>query len=416
MLRFGHICFARLSTLAKALTISVLCVIGGGNFDCLAQGPASGWSVRSDFEINKADIRGAAALDSVCARVDSALRADALRRVSITGFASPDGPAGFNARLARDRAQAVKQYMGLRLDLADGLVTVRDTCENWAGLRQLVVNDLALPRRLEVLDVIDRHFNTEEGERLLRRMKVPWRYMARNILPRLRYTEITVEEEWPLPPVDTVPELGPIAKLIQEAEAQPVVQPAEPEPTPLEPAGCARYWRLRTSVPSWAAAVANVAGEYDFACHWSVALDLRYSAWNYGRQTRKFRTFQLRPEVRWWPGEGHKGLFVDAHLAMIAYNVALPSWQFRIQDRGGKHPALGGGLGVGYRLNLSADGRWQLEGNVGLGVYHLDYNRYFNTGQTRRGPLYDSRRRTFAGVDNVSISIVYNLNLNSATR
>lgn len=170
-------------------------------------------------------------------------------------------------------------------------------------------------------------------------------------------------------------------------------------------------WRLKTSIPSWAAAVTNLAGEYDVAEQWSIALDVRYSAWNYGRQTRKFRTFQFRPEVRYWLGEGHRGWFVEGHVAMISYNVALPSWRYRIQDRGGKHPALGGGLGFGYRFNLSRNSRWQAEAAVGLGVYALDYNRYYNIDPTKAGQLYDTRKSVFAGVDNVSFSIIYVINL-----
>lgn len=174
-----------------------------------------------------------------------------------------------------------------------------------------------------------------------------------------------------------------------------------------------RYWYLKTSIPSWAAAVVNIAGEYDFDPRWSVALDLRYSAWNYGRQTRKFRTFQFRPEVRYWFGDNHNGLFVDAHLAMISYNVALPSWRYRIQDRNGKHPALGGGVGIGYRINLTKDARWRAEANIGLGVYALDYNRYYNTDPTKMGQFHDNRKRAFFGIDNVALSIVYVVNLKS---
>ena len=128
-------------------------------------------------------------------------------------------------------------------------------------------------------------------------------------------------------------------------------------------------------------------GEYDFGCHWSVGLSLYYSGWNYAKATRKFRAFIFRPELRWWPGEGHRGLFVDGHIQMAAYNFALPGWEYRIQDVGGRHPALGGGIGAG--------------------VYHLEYNRFVNE---ENGALVDRRERTFFGLDNVSVSVVYNFN------
>lgn len=379
------------------------------------------WSVRSDFEISSSKLRNLTSLDSLCARIDSVFRADGyLHRVSITGFASPDGPFAYNKRLSTDRAAAVKRYLDRSLRLSDSIVVVSDSGENWDGLIRLVTLDKNVPQRAKVLKIISENYGTDRGERLLRQLPATWKYLKSNILPQLRYTEIVVDEEFlmPIVPVDTVvPEPEPVPVPEPEPAPEPVdtliyIVP-DPEPVaPVVPEEVHRNWYMKSSVPAWASAVANVAGEYDFADRWSAQLDLRYSAWNYGRQTRKFRTFQLRPEVRYWFRDGHNGLFVDAHLAMISYNVALPSWEFRIQDRGGKHPALGGGLGVGYRLNLSRDSRWRLEGSLGFGVYHLDYNRFYNKDHTRLGQLFDTRKRTFAGVDNVSVSVVYVLNLN----
>lgn len=176
-------------------------------------------------------------------------------------------------------------------------------------------------------------------------------------------------------------------------------------PEAVQPREDSSPWSIKTSVPALAAAVYNLAGEFNFAPCWSVALELKFSAWDYGKSTRKFRIFELRPEVRFWPLKPACGFFVEAHAAMISYNVALPSWEFRIQDRNGIHPALGGGLGIGYRLPIGHSGRWSAEAALGVGAYALDYERYENR---TNGPPVDSRKRFFFGVDNVAISIVYN--------
>ncbi|MCM1336604.1 MAG: DUF3575 domain-containing protein [Candidatus Amulumruptor caecigallinarius] len=165
-------------------------------------------------------------------------------------------------------------------------------------------------------------------------------------------------------------------------------------------------WTLSTNAVEWGMFISNISGGYNFGRSWTAALSLHYSGINYMTSRRKFRTFIVRPEMRWWPRAGYTGFFIDAHLEMAYYNFALTSRRYRIQDRDGSHPALGGGLGVGYRLRLGS-GRWALEGQVGAGVYHLDYDRFYNRPN---GQYVDTRRRTWFGIDNVALSIVYNFN------
>ena len=153
--------------------------------------------------------------------------------------------------------------------------------------------------------------------------------------------------------------------------------------------------------------MSNIAGEYQFAGRWFVGLSLYYSAWNYGKVTRKFRTFSFRPEVRYYFRDGGNGLFLDAHLAMTAYNFAFSGCKWRYQERDGKHPALGGGIGIGYRLPLSRDGRWRAEASAGAGVYHLDYDKFHNRDN---GPWAGREKRTYVGLDHVSLSVVFTFN------
>ena len=94
-------------------------------------------------------------------------------------------------------------------------------------------------------------------------------------------------------------------------------------------------------------------------------------------------------------------------MQMAAYNFALPGWEYRIQDVDGRHPALGGGIGIGYRLPLGRNGRWAAEAAIGAGIYHLEYDKFVNE---RNGRWVSRHTRKFAGIDNVAISLVYNFN------
>lgn len=173
-------------------------------------------------------------------------------------------------------------------------------------------------------------------------------------------------------------------------------------------------WRISTNAVGWGMAIANATGEWSFRPHWSAALSLYYSAWNYGTSTRKFRTFVFRPEARWWLRPDNTGFFVDAHVGMYSFNFARSRWRYRLQDTRGRHPALGGGIGVGYHWApwQKADGNrrhWSFQAQAGVGVYHLHYDRFVNHPG---GQKVDTRTSTFFGIDNVAISVVYTFTRN----
>ncbi len=153
---------------------------------------------------------------------------------------------------------------------------------------------------------------------------------------------------------------------------------------------------------------ANVQAEIDIAPLWSVALPIYYSGWNYFSSTRKFRTFTVMPEVRYWFRPDNQGLFAGVHVGMCYYNVAFGG-EKRYQDRSRRTPALGAGMNVGYRMPLRADRRWMIEFSLGCGVYELNYDMFENR---HNGLLLGHKRETFIGIDNVAVSICYQFDFN----
>lgn len=151
----------------------------------------------------------------------------------------------------------------------------------------------------------------------------------------------------------------------------------------------------------------NVHFEIDGDPHWSFALPIYYSGLNYFSSNRKFRTFTLQPEARYWLRPDNNGFFFGAHAGMAYYNVAFGGDK-RYQDHNRRTPALGGGMTVGYRTPLNHDKRLRMEFTLGAGVYHLDYDTFENRPD---GPVNGRVRRTFAGIDNVAISLVYTFDI-----
>lgn len=162
--------------------------------------------------------------------------------------------------------------------------------------------------------------------------------------------------------------------------------------------------RVRTNLPAWLMLWMNVAAEYDFSKHWSVSLPVYYSGFNYFRSDVKFRTFSVVPEVRYWLTSKDKGMFINAH-AGLAYFDYAKGGDYRYQDHNRKTPALGGGIGFGWRFPLGNDSRWSMEAGVGAGIYHLDYDVFLNR---HNGLIVERKKRTFFGIDQAALSLVYN--------
>lgn len=389
----------------------VVRVVQDGVRDSVAIKPIS---LKIDFPINSYKVipsfgNNRVVLDSLQNLVDdSCSNSDfILSDMHIVGTASPDGPLPFNKKLARQRMNALREYIVSYYDLKE--VAISESFVPWREFRDKVMAS-DLDNKEEIVKIASRGSDDSERDATIRMNALKrlnggktWKILKTGILPELRRTsfDATMTQHIPVPVYITIveqPEPEPECVVV-EPEPEP-----EPEPAPV-PLPCGKTWHMSTNAIEWAMAIPNLMGEWDFACHWSLALSAHYSGWNYGKVVRKFRLFLVRPEVRWWLKEGHNGFFVDAHLQFAYYNFALPSWEYRIQDKRARHPAPGGGIGIGYRLPISKNGHWAMEAAVGCGVYHLKYDRFENR---KNGPFVDCKQKTWFGIDNAAISIVYN--------
>ena len=332
---------------------------------------------------------------------------------------SPDGSMRKNLSLAKRRMNSICEYLNSKIDLPDSIhVRPLRSYIPWDEFRALVaqsnLEDCDEVIRISSVGSDDSEQDNSSRMARLKRLRNGriWSFLKTDILPRLRKADILVftierivQEQ---PKVEQLPETdGPYIGVIN-IDLPETPQPAQENAVEEEVQSdsynrCINRWNISTNLAGWGLAIANLTGEYSFRCHWSAALSIYYSAWNYGTSTRKFRTFIFRPEIRYWFGSNQRGLFVDGHVQMAAFNFATPGREYRIQDRKGKHPALGGGVGIGYRYRFGQS-RWSLEAQIGAGCYHLDYNRYVNRPN---GKLVDNIRRTWFGIDNAALSVVY---------
>ena len=368
---------------------------------------------KSNIDLSYRDNR--AKLEHVLHILDS-IRNDnsvVLRQVEFSGAASPEGSAAINRWLSSRRLAELESYIRSRIDIPDSLIVRNDLYIPWRELSEKVAaEDIAY--KDEVLAILSteypeaRDWNGQIVDgRIVELKKLDggkvWSDLYARYFSEMRNAYTTgatyiVRHE---------PSIKIVAK-IKERQPMPVLKPARVEAEPQRPS---KHMYLKTNAIGWGMSVANVAVEFDFAKHWSAQLPIYYSGVNYFTQTLKFRTFCIQPEVRYWfSGNMNDKFFLGAHAGMAYYNYALDG-QYRIQDKDGKRPALGGGLSIGYRLPISKNGRLKMEFTVGGGVYSLKYDKFYNTQSTSQGEKAETIDKIWYGVDHAAISFSYMFNL-----
>ena len=342
-----------------------------------------------------------------------------LQSVSFYGSASPEGSYQHNLRLARARLRTLEQWVRSRVEIPDSLITREETYIRWEFLKYEVAKS-DLPQKEELLRILEEeaalvpYYNNQQiDERILKIRQLgggeTWKELNRRYFANMREAFVVFEmrreeirrQQTAVAPVQ-----------VQHAVPSNIIRPAntlhQSAMDTYQPAWY-RNWYVNTNVLALGMGITSLGVEYDFAKHWSVAVPVLYSAWNYFTETIKFRTFAVQPEVRYWFNENHTNWFVGAHASLAYYNVAVDGG-YRYQDHAAESPAWGGGLSGGYRLPLTRDQRLSLDFSLGLGVYPLHYDIFDNTTNTADGLLIQTARKTYFGVDQVAVTLSYSFN------
>ena len=329
-----------------------------------------------------------------------------IARIQIYSSASPEGSVELNEKLAVNRAKSVTEYLHDALSFNDSLVFVQPINEDWETLATFMADDNAVPAKDEAMAIITDSSNHDRKADLmsLNRGRT-WKYLYRKYFPLLRTfrvsvyvtpqhdkLEVTLKTE-----MDQIPhtfELPPLKYSLPTYDPQPQWK---------------RQITLKTNTLGWALLGENIAAEFDIIPHLSVAVPFYYSGGlDYFKETLKFRGIVLQPEVRWYPWLGDEmlndGFFVGAHFGLGWYNFAL-NGDYRIQDKDGNTPSIGGGLAVGYTIQFKKNPRWGMEFALGGGVYKSTYDMFFNESN---GPIYsEDNQKVWFGVDNAAVSFTY---------
>lgn len=345
--------------------------------------------------------------------------------VSFCGAASPEGSYQLSRKLAQGRLSALEKFIRSEVDIPDSLITHNDSYIPWDYLKSQI-EDSGLIRKDEVIAILEEearlvdyhHPNTHIDNRIVKLRALDggkvWQQMNKLFFEQMRNAcAVFVTYKKELPPIQEpviVPDTITIEPIVEAVEIVPDTTAIAETVIP-EIEGWNRKLHLKTNAIGLGMAIANVAAEVDLAKHWSFALPVTYSAWNYFTSTVKFRTLAVQPEFRYWFNEDNQKFFIGAHFGYAQYvNVAVDG-NYRYQDHDGKSPALGGGISVGYRMPISKSDKWHIEFSLGAGVYSLHYDKFYNTPNTKDGLMIESIKKTYWGIDQAAVSFSYSFDL-----
>lgn len=116
--------------------------------------------------------------------------------VEVSAYASPDGGAQLNERLAAQRERNTSEYLEKELSSRNINTDVfaHYTAQDWEGFRQLVQSSNLQDKEL-ILRVLEMYPDSETREREIKNISFVYQDLAETILPQLRRSRITANIE-----------------------------------------------------------------------------------------------------------------------------------------------------------------------------------------------------------------------------
>ena len=116
--------------------------------------------------------------------------------VEISAYASPDGGATLNEKLAGKREANTGKYLKeeLKKSNVDAPVAARYTAQDWEGFKELVEKSNIQDKNL-ILSVLSMYKDSEQREREIKNISSVYSVLADEILPQLRRSRLTANIE-----------------------------------------------------------------------------------------------------------------------------------------------------------------------------------------------------------------------------
>ncbi len=120
-----------------------------------------------------------------------------IKGISVSAYASPDGSTDLNTKLASKREGSAKDVVAkyLKKAKAEATVYTKSTPEDWDGFKSAVENSEIQDKEL-ILRVLSLYTDPDVREKEIKNLSAVYKVLAKDILPSLRRSTITVTGEY----------------------------------------------------------------------------------------------------------------------------------------------------------------------------------------------------------------------------
>lgn len=151
--------------------------------------PVNVTTIHKEFSNNTAE------LDKIIATINT-IKNDSnvsITHISIHGYASPDGPFRLNERLARERTQALKEYVSQLYTFDSKDIHTAYTPEDWEGFEALL-SDTTFQNKEAIMKIVTSTMHPDRKEGMIK-TKFPafYRFVLKHWFVILRHSDYTVE-------------------------------------------------------------------------------------------------------------------------------------------------------------------------------------------------------------------------------
>lgn len=302
--------------------------------------------------------------------------------IIIWSYASPEGTLKRNERLSGERGETAKTYLQslfTNKELANNIIIVNSTPENWEGLRQLVETEYARDDKDEVLAILDSNLPSEAKKNALKKLNYgyPWLYILENLMPKLRYAKWVGKWQSLRAHLETVPVMPLQYNPIENKQI--TLQPVEPQYRYI-PDKKTRL-ALKTNLLYDLGTVLNFAVEVPFNEKFSILYEHHCPWWLSSNNQYCLEFLSFGGEFRWWfkPKTQPASERRVKRDALVGHFLGLYGMGGKLDFQAQRelcYQAEFASVGLTYGYSMPIAKRFNLEFSLSVGYAQIPYRHY----------------------------------------